>query len=99
MEATMFTVDLRPSQAPHAAALKVAHPLICGPSPPRRKERSYRRQQDLRLLACDFCRSAIWLRRRFVNGGARCAIVTCWCPDVQMKIKISSLLDGSRGEL
>src|SRR5438876_10928937 len=55
MEATMFTGWIYDYLKPHAAALKVAHPLMLRAiAAAKKKERSYRRQQDLRLLAVRF---------------------------------------------
>jgi len=51
-------------------------------------------------LRCDFLPGLHMARRRFVNGGARCAIVTCWVRQmVQMKNQDQLAADGSRGEL
>ena len=55
MEATMFTGWIYDHLKPHAAALKVAHPVDaashCGGE---KEERPHRRQQDLRLPALRF---------------------------------------------
>ncbi len=52
MEATMFTGWIYDHLKPHAAALKVAHPLdAAGHCRREKEERSHRRQQDLRLSA------------------------------------------------
>jgi hypothetical protein len=73
MEATMFTGWIYDHLKPHAAALKVAHPLmlraIAAASMPTRF-----------AIVCGaiFCRSATWPRQPFANGGARCATATCW---------------------
>jgi hypothetical protein len=67
MEATMFTGWIYDHLKPHAATLKVAHPLML------RAIAAAKKKND-RIDA-----SATWPRRRFVNGGARCGTATCWC--------------------
>ncbi len=52
MEATVFTGWIYDQLQPHAAALKVAHPLMLRAiAAAKKEERSHRRQQDLRLPA------------------------------------------------
>src|SRR5579862_14063 len=55
MEATAFTGWIYDHLQPHAAALKVAHPLMLRAiAGGQEKERPHRRQQDLRLPALRF---------------------------------------------
>jgi hypothetical protein len=77
MEATVFTGWIYDQLLPHAAALKVAHPLMLRPSQ-RRKRKTIASTRARSVTACDviFCRSATWLLPPFVNGDGRCAIVT-----------------------
>jgi transposase len=84
MEATMFTGWIYDHLKPHAAALKVAHPLMLRAiAAAKKKNDRIDASKICDCLRCDFCRSATWLRPPFANGGARCAIATCrfgrWC--------------------
>jgi len=55
MEATMFTGWIYDHLKPHAAALKVAHPLMLRAiAAAKKKNDQHRRQQDLRLPAMRF---------------------------------------------
>ena|SRR2546425_8312239 len=79
MEATIFTSWIYDHLQPHAAAVKVAHPLMLRAIAAAKKEND--RIDATRLptaCAAIFCRSATWLRRRFASGDVRCGIGTCW---------------------
>jgi hypothetical protein len=82
LEATMFTGWIYDHLKPHAAALKVAHPLCSVRSPPR-KGKTTASMPARFAIACAAisCRSVsvTWPRRPFASGDARCAIATCWC--------------------
>jgi hypothetical protein len=80
MEATMFTGWIYDHLKPHAATLKVAHPLMLRAIAAAKKKND-RIDASRFATACDaiFCRRATWPRRRYANDGARCAIATCWC--------------------
>jgi len=100
MEATMFTGWIYDHLKPHAAALKVAHPLMLRAiAAAKKKNDRIDANKICDCLRCDFCRSATWLRRRFANGGARCAIATCWCARWADENQDQLAADGSRGEL
>src|SRR5882724_6022086 len=79
MEATIFTVWIYDHLKPHAAAVKVAHPLMLR-AIATAKKRTTALMPTKSPTACVviFCRSVTWLRRRFASGGAPCAIGTCW---------------------
>ena len=81
MEATMFTGWIYDHLKPHAATLKVAHPLMLRAiAAAKKKNDRIDARQDLRLSALRFsARSLTWLRRPFANGVARCVTATCWC--------------------
>jgi len=78
MEATMFTAGLRSPQA-HAAALKVAHPLMLRAIAAARKRRSHRRWQDLRLLALRFSAGKLLASTAIRERRRTLPIATCWC--------------------
>ena len=79
MEATMFTGWIYDHLKPHAAALKVAHPLMLRAiAAAKKKNDRIDAGKICDCLRAIFCRSATWPRRRFANGGARCATATCW---------------------
>jgi len=71
IEATMFTGWIYDHLKPHAAALKVAHPLMLRASPPQRKKND--------RIDAGKIRDCLRPRPRFLSGGARCAIAICWC--------------------
>ena len=80
MEATVFTGWIYDHLQPHAAALKVAHPLMLRAiAAAKKKNDRIDASKICDCLRCDFCRSATWPRRQFANGGVRCATGTCWC--------------------
>ena len=84
MEATMFTGWIYDHLKPHAAVLKVAHPLMLRPLPPRKRRTTVSMPaKSATVCAAIFCPSLTWLRQPFANGVARCVIATCsfarWC--------------------
>jgi transposase len=79
MEATVFTGWIYDHLQPHAAALKVAHPLMLRAiAAAKKKNDRIDASKICNCLRCDSCRSATWPRRRFASGGARCGTATCW---------------------
>src|SRR5271169_1730041 len=78
MEATMFTGWIYDHLLPHAAAVKVAHPLMLR-AIAAAKKRAIASMPTRLLTACVviFYRNATWLRPRFANGGALCVIAIC----------------------
>jgi len=101
MEATMFTGWIYDHLRPHAAALKVAHPLMRAPSRPQRKRTTgIDAGKICDCLRCDFlpecymASTAIRERRRTLRY--RNLLVRQM---VQMKIKISALLMENGGQL
>ena len=69
MEATMFTGWIYDHLKPHAAALKVAHPLMLRAiAAVKKKNDRIDASKICDSLRCDFCRRATWPRRRFANG-------------------------------
>jgi len=80
MEATMFTGWIYDHLRPHAAALKVAHPLMLRAiAAAKKKNDRIDAGKICDCFAAIFFPSATWPRPRFANGGARCATATCWC--------------------
>src|SRR6266436_2630939 len=81
MEATMFTGWIYDHLKPHAAALKVAHPLMLRAIAAAKKNKTTASMLARSATACAaiFCRKATWPRPRFASAGARCAIGTWWC--------------------
>jgi transposase len=79
MEATIFTAWIYDHLQPHAAAVKVAHPLMLRAiAVAKKKNDRIDASKIADCLRCDFLRSATWPRRRFANGDARSAIAICW---------------------
>ena len=79
MEATIFTAWIYDHLQPHAAAVKVAHPLMLRAiAVAKKKNDRIDAKKIADCLRCDFLPSATWPRRRFANDGAPCAIGTCW---------------------
>ena len=84
LEATMFSGWIYDHLKPHAAELKVAHPLMLRAiAAAKKKNDRIDAGNFLTVCAVIFRRNATWPRRRFANGDARCAIATCcfarWC--------------------
>ncbi len=79
MEATIFTAWIYDHLKPHAAAVKVAHPLMLRAIAVAKKKNDRIDAKKLpTACAAIFCRSATWPQRKFANDGAPCAIGTCW---------------------
>src|SRR5215472_15061459 len=79
MEATVFTSWIYDHLRPHAAGLKVAHPLMLRAiAAAKKKNDRIDASKICDCLSVIFCRNVTWPRRRFANGGARCGIATCW---------------------
>jgi hypothetical protein len=80
LEATMFSGWIYDHLKPHAAELKVAHPLMLRAiAAAKKKNDRIDATRFATVCAVIFCRNATWLRRRFANGDAPCAIATYWC--------------------
>jgi transposase len=77
MEATVFTGWIYDHLQPHAAALKVAHPLMLRAIAAAKKKKD---RIDASRFATDFLPDSTWPRQRFASGVARCATATYW-PD------------------
>ena len=69
MEATRFTGWIYDHLKPHAAELKVAHPLML------RAIALAKKKND----CIDAHKIVTSLRPRFASGGAHCVTATCWC--------------------
>jgi len=79
MEATMFTGWIYDHLLPHAAQVKVAHPVMLRAiALAKKKNDRIDAGKIADCLRCDFfCRNATWLPRRFGTGAAFCAIGIC----------------------
>jgi hypothetical protein len=101
MEATMFTGWIYDHLKPHAAALKVAHPLMLRAiAAAKKKNESYRRWQDLRLLAVRFSAGVL----HGSDGDSRTKAHPALpqpngAPDGADENQDQLAADGSRGEL
>jgi hypothetical protein len=80
MEATIFTGWIYDHLLPHAAAVRVAHPLMLR-AIALAKKKNDRIDAGKMPTACAVisCRSARWLPLQFGNGAAPCATAICWC--------------------
>jgi transposase len=79
MEATIFTGWIYDHLKPHAAAVKVAHPLMLRAiAAAKKKNDSIDAAKIADCLRCDSSQSATWPPPRFVSGAERCGIGTCW---------------------
>src|ERR1700688_373803 len=89
MEATIFTGWIYDHLKPHAAALKVAHPLMLRAiAAAKKKNDRIDANKIADCLRCDFLPGAVGHRPRSGTGGGRCAIADCG----SMKNPISGLL-------
>ena len=78
MEATMFTGWIYDHLKPHAATLKVAHPLMLRAiAAAKKKNDRIDAARSATACAAIFFPKATWPRPRFASAGARCAIATC----------------------
>jgi len=79
MEATVFTGWIYDHLQPHAAGLKVAHPLrLHAIAAAKRKTIVSTPTRSAAACGVIFCQSATWPRRPFASGGLRCGSATCW---------------------
>jgi len=79
MEATIFTGWIYDYLKPHAAGVKVAHPLMLRAiAASKKKNDRIDASKMLTVCVATSCPSATWIRRRFGRGGERCAIAACW---------------------
>jgi transposase len=79
MEATIFTGWIYDHLLPHAAQVKVAHPVMLRAiAAAKKKNDKIDAGKIADCLRCDFLPDAIWLPQRFGIGAAPCAIGTCW---------------------
>jgi transposase len=79
MEATVFTGWSYDYLKPHAAALKVAHPLMLRAiAAAKKKNDRIDANKICDCLRAIFCLSATWPQPRFASGGARSGTATCW---------------------
>jgi transposase len=79
MEATIFTGWIYDYLLPHAAKVKVAHPLMLRAiAAAKKKNDRIDATKIADCLRCDCFRSATWPRRRSGTGDAPCVIAT-WC--------------------
>jgi hypothetical protein len=97
MEATMFTGWIYDHLKPHAAALKVAHPLMLR-AIVLAKKKSDRVDAGRFAILCAviFCRSATWLQPRFACGGAPALPEPAGAPDGADENQNQHAADGSR---
>jgi len=80
MEATMFTGWIYDHLKPHAAALKVAHPLMLRAiAAAKKKNDRIDAGKICDCLRCDFLPECHMASTAIRDGGARCATATCWC--------------------
>ena len=78
MEATMFTGWIYDHLKPHAATLKVAHPLMLRAIAAAKKRTTVSMPaKSATVCGAISCPSLIWLRRPFANGAARRVTATC----------------------
>ena len=93
MEATIFTGCIYDHLKPHAAAVKVAHPLMLKAIAASKKKDDRIDASKIAIsCAAIFCPSATWTHSRFERGDERCAIEAYWCGRVQLKTRLASLL-------
>jgi hypothetical protein len=79
MEATMFTGWIYDYLRPHAAAVKVAHPLMLRAIPWRRRRTiAWMPVRSPTACAVTSCLSATWHPWRFGSVVALCATASCW---------------------
>jgi len=79
MEATIFSGWIYDHLKPHAAAVKVAHPLMLRAIAASKKKNDQIDAASSRTAyAATSCRSATWHRRGFARGGERCGVAISW---------------------
>jgi hypothetical protein len=80
MEPTIFTGWIYDHLLPHAAQVKVAHPLMLRAMPRRRRKMTGLMPARSPIAsAATFFRNATWPQRRFGIGAECYATDTCWC--------------------
>ena len=80
MEATIFTGWIYDHLLPHAAQVKVAHPVMLRAiAAAKKKNDRIDAGKIADCLRCDFFPNAIWFRRRSVIGAAPSGIDIYWC--------------------
>ncbi len=93
MEATMFTGWIYDHLLPHAASLKVAHPLMLRAiAAAKRKNDRVDAAKIADLLRVNLCRNVTWLRPPFASEDALGAISSAGAESVQMKNRMAGLL-------
>ena len=79
MEATIFTGWIYDHLLPHAAQVKVAHPLMLRAiAAAKKKNDRIDAGKIADCLDCDLLRNATWRPPRFATSAARCATDSCW---------------------
>ena len=79
MEATMFTGWIYDHLLPHAAAVKVAHPLMLRViARPRRRTIASIPARSATAFGATSRLSATWSPARFVSDAERCVTASCW---------------------
>jgi transposase len=77
--ATIFTGWIYDHLLPHAAQVKVAHPLMLRAiAAAKKKNDRIDAARSLIAYAATSCLNAIWFPQRFGIGAAHYAIATCW---------------------
>jgi hypothetical protein len=80
MEARIFTSWIYDHLKPHAAAVKVAHPLMLRAiAASKEKNDRIDASKIADCLRCDFLPNATWTHSKSDRVGERCAIEACWC--------------------
>ena len=80
MEATIFTGWIYDHLKPHAAAAKVAHPLMLRAiAAAKKKNDSIDAGKIADCCAAISFQSATWRQPRFVSGAEPCGTGICWC--------------------
>jgi transposase len=79
MEATMFSAWIYDHLKPHAATLKVAHPLMLRAiaAAKRKNDRIDARRSAIACVVI-FLPSVTWLRPQFASDGVSCVTATYW---------------------
>ena len=79
MEASIFTGWVYDHLVPHAAQVKVAHPLMLRAiAAAKKKNDALTPARSRTVCVVTSCLNATWFRQRFGTGAVRCGIVTCW---------------------
>jgi len=79
MEATIFTGWIYDRPLPHAARVKVAHPLMLRAiAASKKKNDRIDASKIADCLRCDFLPECHMVRQRFETAAGRCGVGTCW---------------------